>query len=271
MSQTTCRREEGFTLIELLVVIAIIAILAGILFPVFSSARKTAQRTACLSNIKQLAQCFEMYKGDYGGFFPLGGFKFATSDYSLEWQNACYRYAKTEQIFRCPASPAPLPDPAQPGSLGPDSRNPRTPITYLYNVYLGAEKSSASAAQLTPKSQRESSVARPAACILLIEGNPGFVPTGAGVDGAGRTKTLWLRDYTFAQSASVITGGDGANKSFGLPHHRDGGNVAFVDGHAGYFKYRDSRSLQAVLPWMRHVPKESDTVVSDVDSNPWKP
>jgi prepilin-type N-terminal cleavage/methylation domain-containing protein len=40
MSGATCR--GGFTLIELLVVIAIIAVLSGILFPVFAQARAQA-------------------------------------------------------------------------------------------------------------------------------------------------------------------------------------------------------------------------------------
>jgi prepilin-type N-terminal cleavage/methylation domain-containing protein len=43
----------GFTLIELLVVIAIIAILAAILFPVFSRVREKARQAQCLSHTRQ--------------------------------------------------------------------------------------------------------------------------------------------------------------------------------------------------------------------------
>ena len=46
------RSRRGFTLIEMLVVIAIIAILAAILFPVFSRARAKARQAGCMSNIQ---------------------------------------------------------------------------------------------------------------------------------------------------------------------------------------------------------------------------
>jgi type II secretory pathway pseudopilin PulG len=45
----------------LLVVIGIIAILAAILFPVFSQAREKARQATCLSNLKQLASAVQMY------------------------------------------------------------------------------------------------------------------------------------------------------------------------------------------------------------------
>jgi len=64
------RRNRAFTLIELLVVIAIIAILAAILFPVFAQAKNAAKRSACLSNVKQIALGFMMYASDYDDTAP---------------------------------------------------------------------------------------------------------------------------------------------------------------------------------------------------------
>src|SRR5208282_4997945 len=61
---------HGFTLIELLVVIAIIAILAALLLPALSSAKKRAQGIVCLQNMKQLQLAAILYGNNNNDFMP---------------------------------------------------------------------------------------------------------------------------------------------------------------------------------------------------------
>ena len=63
-------RSLAFTLIELLVVIAIIAILAALLLPALGKAKQASQRSACLSNLHQVALATTMYLGDNAGKMP---------------------------------------------------------------------------------------------------------------------------------------------------------------------------------------------------------
>lgn len=62
--------SRGFTLIELLVVIAIIAVLAAILFPVFTTARDRAKASKCQAQMKQIGEGFAMYLNDYSNRWP---------------------------------------------------------------------------------------------------------------------------------------------------------------------------------------------------------
>lgn len=64
------RRASGFTLIELLVTISVIAVLATLLLPTVVSARASAWKTNCLSNVHQLGAMIEAYTASYDGYYP---------------------------------------------------------------------------------------------------------------------------------------------------------------------------------------------------------
>jgi prepilin-type N-terminal cleavage/methylation domain-containing protein len=107
------RKLKGFTLVELLVVITIIAILAALLLPVLSAAKKRAQRTTCLDNLRQINLGVRMYADDSQDATPSPGSAAASTNMMLlysGYKELMKNYvglqgasSPQDKLFACPA------------------------------------------------------------------------------------------------------------------------------------------------------------------------
>jgi prepilin-type N-terminal cleavage/methylation domain-containing protein len=219
--QRSLQWRRGFTLIELLVVIAIIAILAAILFPVFAQARESARKSSCLSNTKQMGIALAMYRQEWDGRGPFGGWPITwsgafnvhspQSKYHEDWQFTLQPYAKNGNIFRCPSDKITYAN---------------RPVSYLYNNQLNNNRQPTSEAAV----QNSSDV------VVIWEG---CGPPSSSTEAAPPADMLSLfpakafREYTIWGGNAALL----ASPKFGLPRHQMGGNVIYFDTHARYVSY----------------------------------
>ncbi len=217
--RTNLVAKRGFTLIELLVVIAIIAILAAILFPVFSRAREKARQSSCLSNMKQIGTAWQQYTQDYDEkSLPIraGGYGSAP----FHWVAVLQPYIKNDQIFTCPS-------------------NSQNRLSYTYNHHYGVPDSRWGGFSIaTIKLPAQSPAFGDA------NGDPNvpliFIPNS----GTGGTGTHLGRRLDAAPPYWV----DHRNGRVRPFIHTDGANYTFGDGHAKWLKAEPLRFSHCVQP-----------------------
>ena len=238
----TRRYQNAFTLIELLVVIAIIAILAAILFPVFAQAREKARQTSCLSNIKQMALAYTMYRTDYDGVNPIT----IMSGPSSSWLNASQPYIKNRGIYRCPSDVSPKPWATTDAQFYADYATPDYTkyrrCSYIFNVWLMGPS-----AGFNFTYGPESKVQAPASVIYLAESNEnpeGSTPPYGALDHF--SPMCWGNpDPDYASQAGYSCTGYAPywdatkkeTKELVLHRHTDGANYGYLDGHAKWQKW----------------------------------
>jgi prepilin-type N-terminal cleavage/methylation domain-containing protein len=64
-------KQRGFTLVELLVSISVIAVIAGITYPLITSAKGRGYEASNISNLRQLGAAWLLYSSDNGERYPL--------------------------------------------------------------------------------------------------------------------------------------------------------------------------------------------------------
>jgi len=240
-----------------LVVIAIIAILAAILFPVFTQARERARGTACLSNMKQVGLALTQYTQDNDERLPpyiVGRAQPSAAPHTrvapnmdsprtpaerytvayevddghlLTWQDAIYPYMKSVQLFHCPSHkrPVPVPNPADPDEMAHPEWFGNYPTGKAWTPSMAIN------------------------AILVNHWNHPYIPPNIGAIQGVSGKifaTHNARGYAygnptqFAEEAqeSWCNGSQGpglrtiCREQF---PHTDGGNILFVDGHAKWY------------------------------------
>ena len=232
----------AFTLIELLVVIAIIAILAGMLLPALSKAKSKGQAIACLNNLRQLQNAWQMYTDDTDDIMPLtlldgggpphyralpGSWVLGNSVLDVSPTNlqagTLFPYLKAVGVFRCPGDRT-LTNPRD-GKRFPVNRS------YTVNATLNAKGGMVTPIPPPPfvNVKKLSSVVNPSRVWVFTESTPLTAMPGDPV-----------LAFFFGPPLPVQLWGDTPTD-----RHSRGCNLSFADGHAEFHRWKapkDSRT-----------------------------
>jgi len=194
--------KRAFTLIELLVVIAIIALLLAILMPALQRVKKQAQGVTCRSNLKQIGLAFTLYTEDNEGKFPRNGgiwiVKFLPYIGGQGDQDKDYREMG---VYNCPSYP-----------------NKEQTLDYVINSWKDGQTELIGYSPVSDFQQ-------PSTKVFLADNEDGswrpIIRKDGGLSGRGEFD-VWHPRH--------LPRGTDQNRRVAQARHRDGCNVAFMDG-----------------------------------------
>ena len=241
MVNWVCKRMRGgrgFTLIELLVVIAIIAILLAVLVPGLKRVKEQGKRIVCLSNLRQMMVCWEMYAeenddrivpADTGTncwvYWPGAGATEQARIQGIE-DGLLFPYCSSAGIYRCPTG----------------MRNEVVTSAIMDRMNGNAATSGPRNKILTRKSEITSPGRR---AVFVDEGR--------------LSPSSWTIFFDQPKWWDQISA-----------RHGNGTDFSFADGHSEYWKWSDERTLEvcnADIDWWqatgRNLP--SSTQPGNVD------
>jgi prepilin-type N-terminal cleavage/methylation domain-containing protein/prepilin-type processing-associated H-X9-DG protein len=237
-----CQRDRAFTLIELLVVIAVISILAALLLPALARAKEEGRRANCISNLRQLTLCWEMYADDNHGLLAPnnwidyvgvgGGF-----NVSISWCNGdartdtttsnlqtglLYPYNRSPGIYHCPSDVSTIVD--ADGNPLPLLRNRSYNMSQSVNglgLFVDPTFNADMAVDVTqPCFEKLSQVTNPPPDRLFV-----FLDENEGT----------LADDQFGYAMPNY--GYGSWWDMPSNRHNQGADLSFADGHVEYWRW----------------------------------
>ena len=230
--------RTAFTLVELLVVIGIIVILIALLLPVLNSARESARRVSCASNLRQLAAAVIQYKHEtrrYPG--PAHVYR-----YSFDWihwqedrdlaESALAKYfdRADPRLFRCPSDDVDQHKPL----LTMEDRTEPEPYRYSYgmNLHFWGFFDRSNLEPITDVSSR----------IMRIEQDEADISCGRWLPTGPVPVMNLLANRHDPRRWRPPTP---APRDLGLrPDRNNRGNAAFGDGHVAYIPRQESWELR---------------------------